>query len=159
MAMDVYLRSGYIHAGLKTSVVLTMVVLGVDLTGTLLVSVQDAVKREYDYIMVGVYTIPRSCWASLPNIRTRVIGGGVSIKLYLQWASSGLHPQNAGLVVATRLSEDPTVSVLVLKAGREPQRRLSQCVFLPDPLFSFLFSLTLLSHARDVCEEPFQSRF
>ena len=42
---------------------------------------------------------------------------------------------------------------------REPQRRLSQCVLLPDPLFSFLFSLTLISHVRGVWEEPFQSRF
>ena len=65
--------------------------------------------------------------------------------------------QTTGLAVVTRLSEDPTVSVLVLEAGFANLNEDSLSAFSHSHSLHPL--LTLLSHVRDVWEELFQSRF
>ncbi len=82
---------------------------------TFLRSADNVVNREYDYIVIGTYLI-RSRLTFLILVLTRTIGGGVSVTSHLPTHCAGSHARTAGLVVATRLTEDPTLSVLVLEA-------------------------------------------
>lgn len=59
---------------------------------TFLRSVRDAVKREYDYIVVGTYLF-RSHLTFLILIATRTIGGGVSVTLPLTALAHTRRPQ------------------------------------------------------------------
>ena len=63
----------------------------------------------------------------------------------------------AGLLVASRLSEDPTVSVLVLEAGFAHFNEDSLSAFTHT--HSLYPRLPFVSHVWDVWEELFQSRF
>lgn len=71
--------------------------------------------KNFDYIIVGEYGFFEVC-----HVAYAPAGGGVSRKpgkLAARYVVLTLLAQTAGLALAARLSEDTTLSVLVLEAG------------------------------------------
>ena len=84
----------------------------------MLATIDQVSNQSFDYVIVGKSSRFPSCHdhGSFDK-SSNTSGGGVRTQPWLRWLCTHTVLQTTGLVVATRLSEDSSASILVLEAG------------------------------------------
>jgi hypothetical protein len=104
----------------------------------MLATIDQVSEQPFDYIIIG-----RSSRSSCHDHgsfdkSSNTSGGGVRTQPWLRWPCTHILSQTTGLVVATRLSEDSSASILVLEAGghnlNDPEIGIMLCFISSLPL-------------------------
>ena len=106
----------------------------------MLATIDQVSDKSFDYIVVGRSSRFPSCrdYGSFDK-SSNTSGGGVRTQPWLRWlVCTHILSQTTGLVVAARLSEDPSASILVLEAGdhnlNDPEIGSMLCFISSHPL-------------------------
>lgn len=90
-------------------------------------------------------------------------GGGVRTQSLPQWRCTHTLSQTTGLVVATRLSEDPSASILVLEAGghnlNDPEIGMMLCFHFITPTHWHTMYAAIPAYGRNLGKPQYDWKF